>query len=561
MATTAFGMCFGLGALALVGAGAGACSGKVEDGTVPGMSGGNPSATGGTPTTTATCTNAASLAPARLWRITDQQYGNVVADVFGVRVPPEVTEPDTKPADFTNLAGVSTVEARAVTAYETAARLAARAAVAANLGVFLPCGATAPSDACVDQFIRNRVARAFGRSLTTTEVQDLMAIYRSGLPDGPATGIRLVIEAALQAPSFLYRTEIGENAATAVGGKVKLTAHEVATAISFALRDSVADDIMWQKAEAGTLLTPSVLAAEIDRLLASRDVQANLSYKAGFWLGVERLHGTEKDASLFPEFNDDVKQSLYDSARLFVQDVFAHGTVSDLLTSRRMFVNASLARLYGIPGVTGNDLRPVEVAGAERSSGILTQPAVLAAFSRPDKGDPIHRGLFIYYSLACAADIPAPPKDALAIAATFPKDATERELAGLRAANSGCNTCHALFDPLGLTTERYDPIGRYRETDARGTIDASATLRGLGADLDGPVSGLPDLVAKLEVGRRVSDCAATNLAVFVLGRTFSADNACSLQPAKDRFQATGSFTDYYRALLTSPAFLTRDIEQ
>jgi hypothetical protein len=59
----------------------------------------------------------------------------------------------------------------------------------------------------------------------------------------------------------------------------------------------------------------------------------------------------------------------------------------------------------------------------------------------------------------------------------------------------------------------------------------------------------------------VSDCAATNLAVFVLGRTFSADNACSLQPIKDRFQATGSFADYYRALLTSPAFLTRDIEQ
>jgi len=173
---------------------------------------------------------------------------------------------------------------------------------------------------------------------------------------------------------------------------------------------------------------------------------------------------------------------------------------------------------------------------------------------------PFNRGLFIYYSLACGAEIPLPPKEALAVAATFPKDATERQLAGLRAADPVCATCHGLFDPLGLTTERYDPIGRYRDSDAKGPIDASATLK-LGGDLDGPVSGLPELVSKLKLGRRLSDCAATNLAVFVLGRTFTAESSCTLQTAKDRFQSSGSFADYYRALLTSPAFLTRDIEQ
>ena len=118
-----------------------------------------------------------------------------------------------------------------------------------------------------------------------------------------------------------------------------------------------------------------------------------------------------------------------------------------------------------------------------------------------------------------------------------------------------------MFDPLGLSTERYDPIGRYKTSDANGPIDSSAVLTSLGPDLDGPVSGLPDLVTKLEMGRRVSDCAASNLAIFVLGRSVVEDTSCALQAAKDRFATTGAFGDYYRALLTSGGFLTRDADK
>jgi hypothetical protein len=120
-----------------------------------------------------------------------------------------------------------------------------------------------------------------------------------------------------------------------------------------------------------------------------------------------------------------------------------------------------------------------------------------------------------------------------------------------------CRTCHSFFDPLGLTTERYDPIGRYRASGAAGPIDASSTIKGLGADLDGPVSGLGDLISRLQVGRRVSDCAVTNLSVFMLGKSDS-EKSCALQNVKDQFSKTGSFKDFYRALLTSPGFATRD---
>jgi hypothetical protein len=565
-----FRVSIGLTALALS-LGVAGCTGAISDNSAAnphpsttggGVTGGATSTgTGGGVTTgggTGQCRPEASLAPARVWRITDEQYVNVVRQVFGVAMPPEITQASVDSADFTNLSELTIANPNTVFAYQTAARLAAQQAVTSQLGTFLPCGAT-PPDACVDTFIRHRVSRAFGRPLTDTEAQGLMGVYKAGVVDGPAVGARLVIEAALQSPSFLYRTELGAPRAGGPVGKVPLTPHEIATALSFALLDSVPDDTLWQRAEDGSIATPNGLASEVDRLLAMPEVQANLSQKAGFWLGVEKLRRTEKDLSVFPEFTVDLKNSLYMSAQMFVQDILAHGHVSDLLGSKRLYVNADLAKVYGIQGVSGSQLVPMDVQAVERSSGILSQPAVLAAYSRPTRGDPIHRGLFIYYSLACGGQIPPPPAGALDIAATFPKDATERQLAGFRADTKlVCHNCHGLFDPLGLTTERYDPLGRYHESDASGPIDMTSTILGLGSDLDGPVSGLPELVSRLKVGRRVSDCASTNLAVFLLGREVKTDDSCALQDVKDKFAQSGAFADFFRALMTSPAFVTRD---
>ena len=199
----------------------------------------------------------ASLAPARVWRLTDAQYVNVVAQVFGVRVPSEVTAADAAPPDFSNFSEAPelTVQASTVTAYQKAAHAAATTAVAANLPMFLPCG-KAPSDACVQGFIRNRVARAFGRLVTDSEVQDLLAMYHAGLAESVAAGVRMIIEATLQSPSFLYRTELGPQAAGGPTAKVKLTPFELASAVSFALLDSVPDDELWGHAVDGTLTTP-----------------------------------------------------------------------------------------------------------------------------------------------------------------------------------------------------------------------------------------------------------------------------------------------------------------
>jgi Protein of unknown function (DUF1588) len=237
------------------------------------------------------------------------------------------------------------------------------------------------------------------------------------------------------------------------------------------------------------------------------------------------------------------------------------GKVDDLVASSRLYLNASLAAVYGVPGVTGSQLRALDVALPERSHGILSQPAMLAAFARPDRGDPVHRGLFLYRALLCERELPPPPPSVPDVAALFPQGATERQLSQLRLDNPTCSMCHVRVDPLGLLSERYDAIGRYHASDAAGPIDESATLAMLGAELDGPTQGLAGLADKLIGGRRLSDCVVQNLSAMTLGRQDLADDqSCALQAVKDALASSRKLPDFYRALANSPAFITRDAE-
>jgi len=539
----------------------GACSADVagdkqSDATGGVSSTGGSGSTGGSVTTQA-CTDGLGLAHARVWRLSDDQYLNAVRQLFGVTAGPHITAVEAV-AEFTNLSELSLVNSSTVVAYQTAAKDIARQAVKSHFDTFMSCGT---GDACVQQFVRNRIARAFGRRLDDTEVSGYVDLYHKGLLESPQTGVRLMIEATLQSPSFLYRTELGTPTPGGPKGQVALTPHEIATLLAFSLTNSVPDEALWQKADTGAIAKPDVYAAEVDRLLALPETKANLSQLAGYWLGLEKLKLTEKDTSKFPEFTPELKANMIKSAQLFVQDLLATGSVTDLVTSNKMFLNESMAAAFGIPGVTGADMKAVSVDLPERHNGILSQPGVLAAYSRPTRGDPVHRGLFAFYGLACGGQVPAPPPNALTVAASFPPDATERELAGLRAANATCNACHARFDPMGLVTERFDPIGRYRETDASGkVIDQSSVFISLGPDLDGPVDGVASFTSKLVQGRRLSDCAAQSLATFTLGREVKDDMSCAVRDVKDAFAKTGKFQDFYKALITSPAFIKRDVQ-
>jgi len=88
-----------------------------------------------------------------------------------------------------------------------------------------------------------------------------------------------------------------------------------------------------------------VLAAEVDRLLALPAVKANIAAKVGSWLSVRKTEVTVKDPKVFPEFTPSVMSSLTQSLQLFLRDVVERGSLLELVTSRKLYLNQELAGL------------------------------------------------------------------------------------------------------------------------------------------------------------------------------------------------------------------------
>lgn len=73
------------------------------------------------------------------------------------------------------------------------------------------------------------------------------------------------------------------------------------------------------------------------------------------------------------------------------------------------------------------------------------------------------------------------------------------------------------------------------------------------------VSGASDVARIFVTGRQVADCAVDNLTTYTLGHSPDVEGSCDLQMVKDNFAQSGSFPALFTSILTSQAFLTRDL--
>jgi hypothetical protein len=85
----------------------------------------------------------------------------------------------------------------------------------------------------------------------------------------------------------------------------------------------------------------------------------------------------------------------------------------ELIDSKYTFANARLAQLYGLEGITGEELQRVEIADASRG-GLLGMAAVHALTSYPLRTSPVLRGRWVLESLL-GDKIPPPPPEVPAL--------------------------------------------------------------------------------------------------------------------------------------------------
>lgn len=450
--------------------------------------------------------------PARVRLVTDAQYANAVHDLLGDVTLPAIRSPGTQPHQFIHDDNVLAVDAPLLVQYRLAAEEIAPQ-VATRCGD-LPCTLAFAT-------------RAFRRPLDDGERERIEALYASG-------GFGLVAEAVLQAPSFVYRSELSE----------ELTPYELAAELSFLFLDSIPDEPLWQAARAGTL----DVDAQVERLLALPRVQAHLTDVVMSWLD---LHGI---ASIYrAELTPALAQSMFEQAKLYVDDVLWRrgGSLRTLLTARETFADAQLAPYYGTSATWW--MQPI--AGDARRAGLLAQPGVLALLAQPYNESIILRGLYVQRKFLCAEDLGRPPFAAIAQAAALTRGFNEAQLAHFRAHHVYCASCHRTIDPAGFALHHFDQIGRWRETDSYGLpIEDDVRL-----PLDGTVKtlrGASELGRVLADSEQVSRCVVDQLAHHALGRALH--DRATRDYVQTRFErADRDLVEVFRALATAPIFRRR----
>ncbi len=491
-------------------------------------------------------------APVR--RLTNREFDNTIRDLLGDDSRRgESFAPDAQSLGFDNMAQTQSVSPLLAEQYESAVR---EIATTASGDVQSLLGCDPDSDAtCVRKFVTTFGKRAFRRPLEATEIDRRVSFYdQMKASYGTSDGVRLLLEAFLLSPSFLYRLEL--DGAVAGADVVKLSAYEVATRLSYFLWGSMPDDELFAAADAGQLETPGDVAEQARRMLQdprARDAVASFTSQ---WLSLARLDSTEKDPALFPGFTAGIRPLLREQTLRFFDYVLFEGDArwETLLTSKIGFLNQELGAFYGVSQPpSGEALQKVELD--EHASGFLTHAGLLSILAHENQTSLVERGKFVREMLLCD-DLPSPPPDLVVVPPDPDPNATTRERFAEHVKDPSCALCHDRMDPIGFTFEHFGADGRWREKENGLPIDASGELTG--TDADGKLDGVRSLAERLAQSEQVQKCVVMTWFRYAHGRGQEEADACSIESARQIFSETGgNVLELIVALTKTDAFLYR----
>jgi hypothetical protein len=257
--------------------------------------------------------------------------------------------------------------------------------------------------------------------------------------------------------------------------------------------------------------------------------------------------------AIYPDFNEPLRQAMETETRLFFQ-AFLGGSdpIGKMLDANFTFVNAPLAKHYGISSVAGTGFQRVSLDGTHRA-GLLTLGSVLVATSAPTRSSIPMRGKFILSELLCT-----PPSDPPANLPVLPPTPSagrtiRDELVAATSVRADCVSCHAQLNPLGFGLEHFDGSGAWRPTDNGVAIDATGKLPD-GSSFDGNL----DEAQVIKRNPALDRCVAQMLLTYALGRQLEVSDQPFLKaivaattPKGDRLE------DLIQRIAIDPTFTSR----
>ena len=399
---------------------------------------------------------------------------------------------------------------------------------------FFPRPVPASADArrtYAEELIRKFASRAFRRPVDDLTLNRLVALAE-GVYSQPEntfeTGIAQAMVAVLAAPRFIFREE-GTDPMQPGQSYAEVDEYALASRLSYFFWSSMPDDELFNLAGAGKLRAN--LPAQINRMLQNPRSAQFVRNFTGQWLQARDIPSVQINAfavymrehpdpaleeaqeifrrinripeekrtpqevvdftkarkaffanlrSPKPQLTGELRDAMQKETEMdFAYVIKEDRSLLELIECDYTFLNEELAKHYGINGVTGTEMRKVQLPVGSPRGGVLTQGTVLAVTSNPTRTSPVKRGVFILNAILGTPPAPPPPNIPALEDAASPeklKLMTLRETLALHASNAMCRSCHSRMDPLGLALENFNAMGAWRESELNRPVEPAGQL-------------------------------------------------------------------------------------
>jgi hypothetical protein len=344
------------------------------------------------------------------------------------------------------------------------------------------------------KLLQNFATRAFRRPVSADEVEKYAKLFDLAQKKGEnfETSIRLPLQAILVSPNFVLLWSEQPSPSGRGQGEAApvrpLNDYELATRLSYFLWSSMPDRELFQLAEKGQLRDEKVFDAQVRRMMA--DWRSRDSLLFGFlmqWLQVDRLERANPDAEKYASyFQNNLSELMTQEVMLFADAIMVEDrSILEFIDADWGFISYPLAVHYGLENFPGKKQPPGTLYNwyrvkypDKRRGGVLTMGKVLTGTSQSLRTSPVARGKWMLETFLGTPPPPPPPDvdNVLREEKQDKKNLTVRQRMEKHRADVNCVSCHRLIDPLGMALEKFDPVGRWRESDQGQPIDTSGEL-------------------------------------------------------------------------------------
>ena len=383
------------------------------------------------------------------------------------------------------------------------------------------------------------------RGITTSAVAGGTSYYNS---------VKLVLEAMLQSPRFIYRIE-SQNSGELV------TDDELAVRLSYLVWGSSPDIQLHEKAKQRNLNKPEIIKEQIVRMLKDpKAVDQSIQFLRQ-WLNLNQLSNLRPDKKHFPKWKPQLAEDMKsETINFFKELVWNQGRpLPELFNAQFTYLTPALASHYGITPKKEDGLARYDLESIPSRGGLLTQGSTLTMGG--DEASMVTRGLFILNDILrgvvkdpppCVDTTPVPSEPGL----------SQRIIAERRIANASCGGCHSRFEPLAFGLERFDGLGTYKEIDNfKNTLrdDGELLIPGKTNAIEfKSAEELMDIMAKSD---RVLKTLVWKIVQFAMGRPLGADDVSHVDKIfKEAQNKGGRYSDVITAIAMSELMYQKKIQ-